>query len=334
MVWQGRMELADKNREEQQEFTNCGMADTIESVYFASINGAPFEPASYVFVDDTFVQTAVAQETPTVEGLFVHVVEQDNGAGGVNRSTRYDRESLAVSSDSDTVYSYLTDQVMRPRMVFDALGNSVYQPQYDPFGNIVGYKDDIGIDFYQPLRFANQYFDDESGLHYNWNRYYDPVLGQYTTVDKVREVSGGNYIGEAIYRPEVLAPYELALNNIIRYVDANGLETTDPQPWTPPGYVHKIPERLPELRQPDGFAGELVQQIPRDWYQKGLSISIISGIGVGSAACGTVAATSCIANPSACSTVIKTGFSITSGYVLRDSPPNNIWEFIGSLLPE
>ncbi|MFF9313651.1 RHS repeat-associated core domain-containing protein [Streptomyces sp. NPDC014748] len=36
---------------------------------------------------------------------------------------------------------------------------------------------------YTPLRYPGQYFDPETGLHYNVNRYYDPDLGRYTTPD-------------------------------------------------------------------------------------------------------------------------------------------------------
>jgi RHS repeat-associated protein len=36
---------------------------------------------------------------------------------------------------------------------------------------------------YTPLRYPGQYFDPETGLHYNLNRYYDPELGRYTTPD-------------------------------------------------------------------------------------------------------------------------------------------------------
>ena len=34
-----------------------------------------------------------------------------------------------------------------------------------------------------PLRFPGQYFDDETGLHYNLHRFYDPALGRYVTQD-------------------------------------------------------------------------------------------------------------------------------------------------------
>ncbi|WP_143493585.1 RNase A-like domain-containing protein, partial [Pseudomonas sp. B17(2017)] len=42
------------------------------------------------------------------------------------------------------------------------------------------------------LRFQGQYFDDESGLHYNRHRYYDPEVGRYLTPDPVKLAGGLN----------------------------------------------------------------------------------------------------------------------------------------------
>ncbi|MFC6337891.1 RHS repeat-associated core domain-containing protein [Pseudomonas karstica] len=43
-----------------------------------------------------------------------------------------------------------------------------------------------------PLRFQGQYFDQESGLHYNRHRYYNPDNGRYLTPDPVKLAGGLN----------------------------------------------------------------------------------------------------------------------------------------------
>ena len=41
----------------------------------------------------------------------------------------------------------------------------------------------IEKDYLQPIRFQGQYIDEETGLHYNRFRYYDPDVGMFTSRD-------------------------------------------------------------------------------------------------------------------------------------------------------
>jgi len=43
-----------------------------------------------------------------------------------------------------------------------------------------------------PLRFQGQYFDAETGLHYNRHRYYNPSAGRFLTPDPIKLAGGLN----------------------------------------------------------------------------------------------------------------------------------------------
>jgi hypothetical protein len=77
------------------------------------------------------------------------------------------------------------------------------------------------------LRFAGQYYDGETGLHYNYFRYYDPGTGRYITADPIGIL--WDYSS-----PELKLTYEMGLiniygvdegpiNHLYNYVDNNPL---------------------------------------------------------------------------------------------------------------
>ena len=68
------------------------------------------------------------------------------------------------------------------------------------------------------LRFPGQYFDEETGLHYNMNRYYDPDTGRYLTPDPIGLAGGINL-------------YSYVQNNPVNLVDQFGLASNDLTPW-------------------------------------------------------------------------------------------------------
>jgi len=84
-------------------------------------------------------------------------------------------------------YFYQNDHLGTPQQVTSESGAVVWAAQYDAFGKATV---DASSTVTNNLRFPGQYYDEETGLHYNWNRYYDPGTGRYTTEDPIGFESG------------------------------------------------------------------------------------------------------------------------------------------------
>ncbi|NNA43952.1 type IV secretion protein Rhs [Pseudomonas lactis] len=86
-------------------------------------------------------------------------------------------------------YHYQLDHLGTPQELTSPEGEIVWSAHYRAYGHIA--RLDVGkID--NPLRFQGQYFDAESGLHYNRHRYYNPDIGRYLTPDPVKLAGGIN----------------------------------------------------------------------------------------------------------------------------------------------
>lgn len=67
------------------------------------------------------------------------------------------------------------------------------------------------------LRFPGQYYDQESGLSYNYFRYYDSSLGRYTTSDPIGLRGGLNTYGYAYQNPLYwIDPYGLFVCEVLK----------------------------------------------------------------------------------------------------------------------
>ena len=73
----------------------------------------------------------------------------------------------------------------------------VWKWESDAFGKGVAQEDPsaTGTNFVMNLRFPGQYFDKESGLHYNYYRDYDPNTGRYIESDPIGLHGGINTYG-------------------------------------------------------------------------------------------------------------------------------------------
>ena len=84
-----------------------------------------------------------------------------------------------------------TDQVGIPKEMTDVHGNLLWYGEYTAWGRLK--KDErVYKNAHQPFRLQNQYFDEETGLHYNLMRYYEPEAGRFVNQDPIRLWGGEN----------------------------------------------------------------------------------------------------------------------------------------------
>ncbi|MHC8354941.1 RHS repeat-associated core domain-containing protein [Pseudomonas sp. LB3P81] len=80
-------------------------------------------------------------------------------------------------------FYYQLDHLGTPQELTDYSGDIVWAAQYTAYGRLTRLNRDTHQILDQPLRFQGQYFDPETGLHYNRHRYYQPEVGRYLTPD-------------------------------------------------------------------------------------------------------------------------------------------------------
>jgi len=110
-------------------------------------------------------------------------------------STRIARIDLHPDPPGELVYFYLNDRLGNPIALTDEDNNSVWEATYTPLGKADVYYNSL---ITNNFRFPGQYYDEGTGLHYNWNRYYDPSTGRYLTPDPIGLDGGLNlylYVG-------------------------------------------------------------------------------------------------------------------------------------------
>jgi len=107
--------------------------------------------------------------------------EINNWFGAVSPAT-----SIQVQA-ANTLYFIHPDHLNTPRLVADSAGAAVWWwDQQEPFGVNGPDENPSGLGSFEfPLRFPGQYADKETGLHYNYFRNYDALLGRYVESDPI-----------------------------------------------------------------------------------------------------------------------------------------------------
>ncbi|HAU9740022.1 TPA: hypothetical protein JFB80_005177 [Escherichia coli] len=120
------------------------------------------------------------------EVLYVYNGDSYEPLARVDRFTRQVIEPQDTRPPKTTVYYYHTALNGLPEAMTSESGQLVYEARYELWGKETeAASAHTVLTVGQNLRFAGQYFDAETGLHYNTFRFYAPECGRFTQPDPI-----------------------------------------------------------------------------------------------------------------------------------------------------
>ena len=119
------------------------------------------------------------------------------------------------SGATSALFAIETDHLNAPRRVSDTNNRTRWTWGYGPFGDSQPDTNPEGLGSFEfNLRFPGQYYDEETGLFYNYFRDYDPHTGRYIQSDPIGLNGGVN-------------TYAYVSGNPVSFVDPKGLAPGD-----------------------------------------------------------------------------------------------------------
>jgi RHS repeat-associated protein len=140
--------------------------------------------------------------------LWGHLIAETNQNGQMLAEYIYlGDQLLAMIKPGEVAYYYHNDHLGTPQVLTNESQTVAWKAVYAPFGEAVTSVETVE----NPFRFPGQYYDQETGLHYNYFRYYNPTTGRYITPDPIGLEGGINL-------------FTYAENNPVNYIDPVGYQ--------------------------------------------------------------------------------------------------------------
>ncbi len=124
---------------------------------------------------------------------------------------------VAGTATPELLYVH-ADHLGRPIRLTDPAKVTAWAVEWLPWGGVHSITGSETLN----ARFPGQWFQVESGLHYNWHRHYDPTIGRYTQPDPLGFVDGPSVYAYGRNAPgEEIDPDGLFIRRILRKFGIN-----------------------------------------------------------------------------------------------------------------
>lgn len=211
-----RLSEYSENNELVASYAYNAMGQRIQKTRYRSNDDGNFEKTvNFAYTPDGWLLSEIGRDNRK-DKLFTEEYVWLNG----RPIAKLSRRIAANGNTRKAEVTYLhTDHLATPRSATNEAGETVWSWESDAFGADKAERDPDGDGNKTRirLRFPGQYYDDESGLHYNHHRDYDPKLGRYIQSDPIGLWGGVNrygYVG----------------GNAVNWIDPEGLSGCGPNP--------------------------------------------------------------------------------------------------------
>lgn len=146
-----------------------------------------------------------------------HLIGEYDAAGAVRQEIVYLGDTPVASirpsgSGGTDIYPIYSDHLDTPRLITNQANQKMWEWKTDTFGVQAANEDPSGLGVFTfNSRFPGQYYDAETGLHYNYFRDYDPANGRYIESDPIGLRGGWN-------------TYAYVASSPLRWIDSFGLD--------------------------------------------------------------------------------------------------------------
>ncbi|WEO94960.1 RHS repeat-associated core domain-containing protein [Streptomyces sp. FXJ1.172] len=133
-------------------------------------------------VEFTWDGTTLCEQTTTSPDLpgLVTLTWDHQGLSPLSQTERITAAEAPQKEIDSRFFAIVTDLAGTPNELVDEQGDIAWRTRSTLWGTTAWAADSTA---YTPLRFPGQYYDPETGLHYNYFRTYDPETARYLTPD-------------------------------------------------------------------------------------------------------------------------------------------------------